>query len=116
MATQNSTYFSDQMTKGGSKPRNQDQDAMPRVNGALLTQIQNEFTTMSNELGRLHEIIRENSNHNLTSFLSTHLQKFNEFKDKVVSALDAWHLKSTQLGQLTTKYMDTLEEYKMMFV
>lgn len=52
----------------------------------------------------------------MTSFLSSHLTNFNDFKSKVLSTLDAWHLKCTNLSQLATKYMDTLEEYKMMFV
>ena len=52
----------------------------------------------------------------LDTFLHKHISNFSEFKVKVLDNLVDWHQKSTDLSRLATKYYDTLEEYKMLFV
>jgi len=52
----------------------------------------------------------------LDTHLYKHMTKFSEFKLSVLDSLVDWHQKSSGLSKLANKYMDTLEEYKMMFV
>ena len=44
------------------------------------------------------------------------MENFSSFKLSVLDNLINWHQKSTGLANLASKYLDSLEEYKMMFV
>lgn len=111
--TQNRYFINENSMK---KVVDQDGEEIPKVNGSYLTQLGDEFTKMSDELLAARKIMNANSEQTLESFLSKHIPQFNEFKLRVLDGLIDWYSKSNQLAKQATKYSDTLEEYKMLFV
>ena len=64
----------------------------------------------------MREFTSEKSREQLETHLEKHMTKFAEFKLEVLDNLVDWNQKTVGLSKLATKYLDTLEEYKMMFV
>ena len=64
----------------------------------------------------MRDLTGEKSVKNLESFLQKHISAFDEFKLKVLDQVVEWHQKSGEHTRLATKYSDTLEEYKMLFI
>lgn len=75
--TQNSHYYADQMTK--ARHVDQDGSEIPKVNGAYLQQLSQEFSSLSDELQKLRELTTASSQSNLQSHLRQHMEKFGEF-------------------------------------
>lgn len=79
--TQNSHFYADQMSNQTTKARQVDQDGceIPKVNGAYLQQLSQEFSSLSDELQKLRELTTASSRSNLQSQLRQHMEKFGEF-------------------------------------
>ncbi len=81
-----------------------------------MSQLNQEFQKISEELARVRTALKEESTASIDSFLSQHIDTFNEFKLSVLDSLLDWHKKTKELSGLASKYYETLEQYKMNFI
>jgi len=89
---------------------------MPKVNGTYLQTLQQEFTSLAEELIKMRSEVSTSGKQNLESCLQTHIKNFGDFRQVVLDNLSKWQSKSEGLSSLATRYLDTLEEYKMHFI